>query len=113
MINKKLAEKQQLDDCTIQVIEQLHKDRDALLNIAVSAVNDKGNQRLQTLYSLWLFGEHRLQKEWKFKEDDNYIKFWNFPGCSCPKIDNEDNYPYGRYVYNMDCRVHGKSKEQE
>jgi hypothetical protein len=23
-------------------------------------------------------------------------------------MDNEDNYPYGRYVQNMSCRIHGK-----
>ena len=112
MINPHLAKKQELDECTIKTIEQLHKDREALLNVARAAVDDESDQRLKTLYSLWLFGERKLQKLWKFEEDDNYIKFWTFPGCTCPNMDNEDNYPYGRYVQNMDCRVHGNTKEQ-
>ena len=108
-MNEVLAKAQELTPETIQQIKQCHIDRDSLLNVARNALEtDTDNKRLRTLFKLWEHGERRLQKLWNFDEDDNYIKFWTFPGCTCPNMDNEDNYPYGRYIQNMSCRIHGK-----
>ena len=34
--------------------------------------------------------EFELQRLWKFTEDLKFHRFWEYPKCSCPKMDNED-----------------------
>jgi len=58
-------------------------------------------------YKIWYENEKLLQKLWKFDDNEDYIKFWNFPACTCPKMDNNDNYPCGRYVQVQNCPIHG------
>lgn len=50
--------------------------------------------------------EFKLQILWGFPEDRNYHRFWDIQSCTCPKIDNEDNYPEGPYTYSGGCPVH-------
>lgn len=51
--------------------------------------------------------EFELQKQWGFKEDENFHRFWNTPKCKCPVMDNEDNYPIGIYYRSRACPLHG------
>ena len=51
--------------------------------------------------------EFELQKLWGFSEDKKFHRFWDTPKCDCPKLDNEDNYPYGHYLINFSCPLHG------
>jgi hypothetical protein len=48
-----------------------------------------------------------IQKIWGVKEDINYHKFWRWPFCDCPVLDNMEVYPYGPYIYNGNSEVHG------
>ena len=51
-----------------------------------------------------------LTKLWNFDINDTekYYRFWETPKCSCPKLDNEDRYSVGDYIYSFDCIIHGK-----
>ena len=51
--------------------------------------------------------EFELQKLWGFPEDARFHRFWEAPKCTCPKMDNEDSYPSGYYVNNLNCPLHG------
>lgn len=51
--------------------------------------------------------EFYLQELWGFKRDARYHKFWQYPKCTCPVIDNEDNYPH-QSIINQGCPLHGK-----
>lgn len=51
--------------------------------------------------------EFQLQDLWGFPRHAGFHKFWNRPKCTCPKLDNEDNYPTGFYVINKECPLHG------
>lgn len=104
MINKELAKDQGLSVLTIALIEGLHEYRK---NIFLVSEESRSNDLQRALYKEWYALEQELQILWKFDQDDNKIKFWNFPACSCPKMDNNDNYPYGYYVYSGGCIVHG------
>ncbi len=37
---------------------------------------------------------------------DTQNKFWEHPGCLCPKLDNIDAHPY-RSVVSGACEIHG------
>jgi hypothetical protein len=51
--------------------------------------------------------EFKLQELWHFPKDKKFHKFWKRPKCTCPKMDNEDRYPFGYYVISADCPLHG------
>lgn len=51
--------------------------------------------------------EFELQRLWKFREDYKFHRFWETPKCKCPKIDNEEAYPFGYYIRNLTCILHG------
>lgn len=50
--------------------------------------------------------EYHLQSLWKFPLDSKFHRFWEYPKCACPKLDNYDAYPYMQYT-NLSCMLHG------
>jgi len=56
--------------------------------------------------------EYRLQKVWGFPEDSNYHRWWEVPKCTCPRLDNLDNYPTKYRNIDLQCPVHGKLPEK-
>lgn len=112
MHNPKLADKQNVSELNRKIIDKLHVLRyfieENVRDIIES--NEDGNDRdelIQENYETWFENEQLLQELWNFPKDDNHIKFWTFPGCACPKMDNEDAYPTGYYVKVQNCPVHG------
>ena len=65
----------------------------------------------KAVYKTWFENEIALQEIWGFDYDPNYIKFWHFPFCECPKLDNEDSYPHGYFVLSSNCKIHGAMHE--
>jgi hypothetical protein len=109
--NPVLADVQGVSEFNREVIDKLHILRDLLeersINLKEQNFTTLEAEYQKHLYKEWFENEKLLQKLWNFPQDDNYIKFWNFPACTCPKMDNDDNYPYGRYVQVQDCPIHG------
>ena len=110
MINMELANDIGLEAYTIREIEDLHKYRADIFRISEGCTRD-GLQK--ELYKEWMSVERKLQDLWGFDEDDDKIKFWTFPACSCPKMDNNDRYPYGYYIVNDGCLIHGENNKGE
>jgi hypothetical protein len=106
--NPRLADKQGLDETTREVIDKLHIFQEFITESA-SETNADGEPTydVQALYKMWYETNVLLQKLWKFDLDEKYIKFWEFPRCTCPKMDNDDNYPSGYYVTVQNCIYHG------
>lgn len=50
--------------------------------------------------------EFELQDLWKFPKDEMYHMFWQYPKCTCPKLDNIDSYPYMQF-FSTTCPLHG------
>ena len=110
MINKELAEDRGLSAPTVAMIEGLHEYRKHIFLVS----EECGTDSLQReLYKEWYSVEQELQDLWGFDRDDNKIKFWNFPACSCPQMDNNDAYPYGYYVYSGDCVIHSEKVREK
>jgi hypothetical protein len=114
MHNPALADKQDVSELNREVIDKLHILRDLLEN---HSINLKGQdftdsehtevEYQKEIYKIWFENEKLLQKLWNFPDNEDFIKFWNFPACTCPKMDNDDNYPFGRYVQFQNCPIHG------
>lgn len=105
MINTELAKQRNLSEETIAAIEKLHEERDA---IHAEIIANKDKPSLLKDIAEPLEGiEERLQELWGFKKNLNYYKFWEVPCCSCPKMDNDDNYPIGFYYKSVGCPIHG------
>jgi hypothetical protein len=51
--------------------------------------------------------EFALQEAWGFERDIRYHRFWLLPKCSCPKMDNEDNYGTDFLLRDLTCILHG------
>lgn len=103
-LNPVLISLQNLSEADVSLIKRLHMTR---MEIECDMENAPSEYILKGLYSLWLNVQHLLQDAWKFERNDNFIRFWDVPRCTCPRLDNCDAYPSGYYVTNTGCPVHG------
>lgn len=114
MINMELAKARGLSAPEIKGIKLLQKIRyswHTYIGTLVSSCPDgklikKANEVATEL-------EFGLQKLWGFPLDYDWHRFWEIPGCACPKMDNEDRYPYGNYIINQKCRIHGEDNAKQ
>jgi len=57
--------------------------------------------------------EYKMQELFGFKINRNYHRYWlQIPTCTCPKLDNKDNYGTQYRIYNIDCPAHGEKVRQ-
>lgn len=103
VINKLHPQYKVLSDEQKEVITTLHHVR-SLIEQAAHVTSGIA----RTLYPLWYKNEKTLQKMWGFEDNETYIKFWQYPYCACPKMDNNDSYPSGHYYINGNCPIHGE-----
>ena len=104
-LNKALLKKQKINDVTLGAIKQMHTFKHLLFE-DVKKMDDGRVARIRQMSKVHEMIELELQRLWGFKEDHKFIKFWEFPKCVCPKLDNEDRWPSGVYVYNCSCPIH-------
>ena len=102
MINHNHPQYQKLEETAKTAINNLHIARDIIEQAAKLDV-----ATAKALYPTWWELEIALQKIWGFDYDPNYIKTWYYPYCTCAKLDNDDSYPFGYYVVNGNCPIHG------
>lgn len=106
MINLRLAREQNLSVDDILSIERLHAFRDTLHNSLEGLYTTKQRELVYEVGQVLFKVETSLQKLWQFDDNINFYKFWNVPTCVCPKHDNNDAFPYGRYITAGDCWLH-------
>ena len=100
-INPYLVKKQNLSKNQVDKIIQLHIQR-----IALEEGFNVSHYDGQKYFDAWTQNQNELQEAWGFDVNQNYHRFWSMKGCSCPRIDNEDAYPTGYYVFSGGCDVH-------
>jgi len=104
MLNKQLLDRQNCWE-NLEKLKELHVEQ----LVVYEEMSNTDDELLLKMYDSLLDQINtELQREWKFTEDINYIQFWIRPKCTCPKLDNYDRYPYGYYVVNMTCPLHGE-----
>ena len=102
-LNKNLILRQGLTEGEVEKIKELHVCR-LILEWEIATNKDAD---FESLIRDWHEVQFKLQEAWKFPLDKNYHRFWDIPTCKCPKMDNDDAYPTGYYVYSADCPLHG------
>ena len=88
----------------LDLIKKLHL-RKLRLYVNIQAENDP--DKLKGFAELITDVEFELQDAWGFKRSADHHKFWDTPKCLCPKIDNNDSYPFGYYTVTSSCPLHG------
>jgi len=97
MLNRKLADKFGLDAATRRKIAARHGYRKTLERRIANGA---------PLLDAWTANEFALQELWGFPRDAQYHTFWRMEGCTCPKLDNDDDCPHTKHI-NLACPIHG------
>lgn len=108
LLNKDLVEKQQCKN-NLTKIKRCHVE---LLELEEKMRRSSKPETLRELDREYTRLEFLLQECWKFPKDSTYHKFWKRPKCLCPKLDNEERYPLGKYYINKGCILHGGDHEE-
>lgn len=104
-LNRRLAERQAITDEQLDALKTSHQLRWMLFETAKQVYNKPVT--LQMLASMFDALETEQQKLWNFPADPNYHRFFDFPGCKCPKMDNAEAMGTQYRIYSGDCSIHG------
>jgi len=104
-INIGLAIRQKLTYVEINKILAMHLEENRLKGIMKRC---KKQTTLRNYYLKWTQLQYRLQKLWRWEQDILYHRWWDLPGCTCPKQENGQIYPSKRAIYDGDCPMHGE-----
>ena len=85
-----------------EVIEILFEFKEAIAGMSSPYSNFK--EMHQDLHEL----DFSIQEAFGFPQNKDFHRFWEYPGCSCPYIDNFDTWGTSSHYYNENCPVHGK-----
>ncbi len=50
--------------------------------------------------------EFKIQTLFNFSPSEDWFRFWQLPGCSCPRMDNEDRLGTPYKIRNLNCKLH-------
>jgi len=89
-------------------IEQLKNCLREKLKIYDKIANSNTGDDLAVYYKKLTDIEYNLQTLYGVPEDIKFHKFWNTPMCTCPKIDNIENYPSEDPFFDKNCPIHKK-----
>jgi hypothetical protein len=111
-INHYIVNRQNISDEILEEIKHLHIVRDdinksllAIIEDTSTSVNFKG--LIKSLLSRWSDNEFKLQELWGFPADVNFHRFWDIPGCKCPKMDNDERVGVDQKIITSTCPYHG------
>jgi hypothetical protein len=102
-LNSMLIKRQKISDEQLETIKDLHIQR-----ILIEESFTLGSICPKDYREAWKMNQFYLQEAWGFKKDENFHRFWDMKGCSCPHMDNNDSYPTGHYTYSSTCPIHGE-----
>lgn len=116
-LNKRLLDQQ---NCWTNVdkILELHSERlhlEDMMKEALDSLYNAFSEEPPSYYQDFLMLcdayytqiEFELQEQWGFTIDANFHRPWYRPGCSCPRMDNEERYGTPYRVTSGDCILHG------
>lgn len=86
-------------------LKDLHTFKMALYSLILETTDEN---ELQSYCEDLSMTEFELQRVWGFPLDANYHRWWEYPKCACPKMDNNDAYPLGYYTTSKNCPLHKK-----
>lgn len=105
-INPNLVKKQGVEDKVADIVALHVKKLEIFEEMKSLEVNNLTIPKLKELNIKAIYIEKELQYIWKFPYNEKFFKFWDTPHCSCPRMDNIDNYPKGPYFNSTNCPIH-------
>lgn len=103
-LNPRLAAKQNLSRANLEALKETHIFKHMLFNSAKATDDPATLKALATLFERVEFEQQRL---WGFPQDSKMHRWFDFPKCACPKMDNQDRYGTGFAIINSACPIHG------
>ena len=104
MLNSFLIEQQKISFEEVEALKTSYILRNIIFNMANNETNIRTLKMLANVFDAL---ESEQQKLWHFEVDVNFHRFFDFPGCSCPVLDNIDYLGTPYKVYNNECVIHG------
>lgn len=109
VLNPRLAQAQNVTDDQLEALRASHVIRHHLFQAARNGLsNDLLLQMVATVFDAL---ETEQQKLWNFPTDPNHHRWFDVPGCTCPKMDNAERLGTPHRVYSNDCPIHGRWAE--
>ena len=105
-LNSNLIKSQNIDDERLEQLKKMHIAKYLFFEF-VKRIPNEQTKLIKECAKVWEQMEFDLQKLWGFEEDNKFHRFWDFPKCSCPVMDNEDRIGVSERVYLSSCLVHG------
>jgi len=106
-LNERLVAKQGVSDENLAALRLSHQVRHILFE---RAKKTQDSRRLKELAGLFEELEYLQQGLWGFPQDKRFHRWFDLPGCKCPKMDNADNIGVDMRITVQDCPVHGFKK---
>jgi hypothetical protein len=106
-LNYEMLKRQKCTSDEIRLILSLAKDKRKLYKEMYTAALQNDSRKLKLLAKKVTQIEYTLQLLWHFKRDKKFHRFWEMPGCKCPKMDNAEAWPTGYYTISGNCPIHG------
>lgn len=104
-LNERLAERQKVTDEQLEALVMSHQLRFMLHEAALAGM--RRPLILKMVARVCDALEQEQQKLWNFPVDANYRRFWEMPGCACPKLDNAERIGTPNKIINRGCQIHG------
>ena len=104
-LNERLAIRQGVSDEQLEALKTSYRLRWILFEAAKQSLEEP--LKLKMLAGVFDQLESEQQKLWNFKDDPNHHRFFDFPGCACPKHDNAERLGTPYKIYSEGCPIHG------
>lgn len=105
-LNPHLVKIQGVSDAQLEALKLSHQLRWMLFETAKKVLDEP--LKLRALANMMTALEFEQQALWNFPQDKTYHRFFEFPGCTCPKHDNAERLGTAFKIYASDCPIHGK-----
>jgi hypothetical protein len=104
-LNQQLANRQHVSDEQLAALVMSHQLKAVIFEAARLSLNEP--LKLKMLAAMFDALEFEQQELWNFPRDANFHFFWDFPGCTCPKLDNRERWGTGQALRSHSCPIHG------
>lgn len=102
-LNQRLAERQNVSDKQLEALQLSHQLRWMLFETAKQQTDPL---KLRLLANVFESLESEQQKLWNFDVNKDFHRFFDFPGCTCPKMDNAERIGTPYHIYSANCPIH-------
>ena len=105
-LNDRLAQKQRVTDEQLEFLRVSHQIKHKIFEKAKLTKDNKGLRDLAIIFEELEF----LQQEaWNFEQDKKHHRWFDLPGCTCPKLDNGDRVGVtDERIISTDCPAHNE-----